>query len=175
MPADLIHDLHTSNPEVTVPVLVKHANCKDTSIQFMLVCRGKWAHADQKEVDELLAQGKPHCFRFRVLKDKVITIDDSIRGKVSWNTDSLGDFVVMRSNGLPVYNFCVAVDDATMKISHVIRAEEHLPNTLRQVGAVLGHSCGADHSHSQAGCCTTSFAFCADLLERTQQHLHVLL
>lgn len=56
-----------------------------------------------------------------------------IRGKVSWNTDTLGDFVLLRSNGLPVYNFCVAIDDALMKISHVIRAEEHLPNTLRQV------------------------------------------
>ncbi|DBA91355.1 TPA: hypothetical protein ACH3X2_004001 [Trebouxia sp. C0005] len=97
------------------------------------IYRGKWAHADQKEVDEMLAQGKPHCYRFRVPSNKTITITDSIRGKVSWNTDSLGDFVVMRSNGLPVYNFCVAVDDATMKISHVIRAEEHLPNTLRQV------------------------------------------
>lgn len=78
--------------------------------------------------------------------------------KVSWNLDTLGDFVVMRSNGQPVYNFCVTVDDATMAISHVIRltltpmpsfvlffdnifecdlnfhirAEEHLPNTLRQ-------------------------------------------
>ena len=79
------------------------------------------------------AQGKPYCYRFRVPKDKTITIEDSIRGTVSWNTDTLGDFVVMRSNGLPVYNFCVAVDDATMKINHVIRAEEHLPNTLRQV------------------------------------------
>lgn len=41
--------------------------------------------------------------------------------QVSWSKDTLGDFVVMRSNGQPVYNFCVAVDDATMKISHVIR------------------------------------------------------
>ena len=41
--------------------------------------------------------------------------------KVSWNLDTLGDFVVMRSNGQPVYNFCVTVDDATMAISHVIR------------------------------------------------------
>ena len=41
--------------------------------------------------------------------------------QVAWNTDTLGDFVVLRSNGQPVYNFCVAVDDATMKISHVIR------------------------------------------------------
>ena len=81
----------------------------------------------------MLAQGKPHCYRFRVPANQTVTITDCIRGKVSWNTDTLGDFVVMRSNGLPVYNFCVAVDDALMKISHVIRAEEHLPNTLRQV------------------------------------------
>lgn len=96
-------------------------------------CRGKWGHADQKEVDAMLAEGKPHCYRFRVPANQTVTITDCIRGKVSWNTDTLGDFVVMRSNGLPVYNFCVAVDDALMKISHVIRAEEHLPNTLRQV------------------------------------------
>ena len=56
-----------------------------------------------------------------------------MRGEVSWNTDTLGDFVLLRSNGLPVYYFCVAIDDALMRISHVIRAEEHLPNTLRQV------------------------------------------
>ncbi len=87
----------------------------------------------------MLAQGKTHCYRFRVPSNKTITIMDSIRGKVSWNTDSLGDFVVMRSNGLPVYNFCVAVDDALMKISHVIRAEEHLPNTLRQVSRAPLH------------------------------------
>lgn len=62
-----------------------------------------------------------------------ISISDIVRGKVTWNTDSLGDFVVLRSNGLPVYNFCVAIDDALMGITHVLRAEEHLPNTLRQV------------------------------------------
>jgi glutamyl-tRNA synthetase len=64
----------------------------------------------------------------------VITIQDAVRGEVSWNSDTLGDFVIMRSNGLPVYNFCVAIDDALMGITHVLRAEEHLPNTLRQVG-----------------------------------------
>lgn len=62
-----------------------------------------------------------------------IGINDIVRGQVTWNTDNLGDFVVLRSNGLPVYNFCVAIDDALMGISHVLRAEEHLPNTLRQV------------------------------------------
>ncbi|KAE8735679.1 hypothetical protein F3Y22_tig00000340pilonHSYRG01223 [Hibiscus syriacus] len=52
--------------------------------------------------------------------------------KVSWKLDTLGDFVIMRSNGQPVYNFCVTVDDATMSISHVKRVEEHLPNILSQ-------------------------------------------
>jgi hypothetical protein len=67
-----------------------------------------------------------------------IGINDIVRGQVTWNTDNLGDFVVLRSNGLPVYNFCVAIDDALMGITHVLRAEEHLPNTLRQVGPGAG-------------------------------------
>lgn len=97
------------------------------------VYNGKWAHASQEEVESMINAGVPYCYRFRVPKDKVVDIDDIVRGKVSWNTNTLGDFVVLRSNGLPVYNFCVAIDDGLMGISHVVRAEEHLPNTLRQV------------------------------------------
>ncbi|XP_057964755.1 glutamate--tRNA ligase, chloroplastic/mitochondrial [Malania oleifera] len=93
---------------------------------------GKWASATDEEVQEELAKGTPYTYRFRVRKEGSLKIDDIIRGEVSWNLDTLGDFVIMRSNGQPVYNFCVTVDDATMAISHVIRAEEHLPNTLRQ-------------------------------------------
>lgn len=84
----------------------------------------------------MLWQGVPHCYRFRAPANQEVVIDDAIRGDVRFNTSAVGDFVVMRSNGLPVYNFCVAVDDALMRISHVIRAEEHLPNTLRQVMAL---------------------------------------
>jgi hypothetical protein len=82
-----------------------------------------------------------------------LTIHDIVRGKVTWNTDSLGDFVVLRSNGLPVYNFCVAIDDALMGITHVLRAEEHLPNTLRQVNlgggwrGVIGSTGRSLYSH----------------------------
>jgi glutamyl-tRNA synthetase len=93
---------------------------------------GKWGSASQAEIDAELEKGTPFTYRFRVPQEGSVTIHDLIRGEVSWKKDTLGDFVVLRSNGQPVYNFCVAVDDATMKISHVIRAEEHLPNTLRQ-------------------------------------------
>ncbi|KAF2290714.1 hypothetical protein GH714_015134 [Hevea brasiliensis] len=100
--------------------------------QLPPVYTGKWATATDEEVQEELAKGTPYTYRFRVPKEGSLKINDLIRGEVSWNLDTLGDFVIMRSNGQPVYNFCVTVDDATMAMSHVIRAEEHLPNTLRQ-------------------------------------------
>ncbi|KAL5976924.1 Glutamate--tRNA ligase, chloroplastic/mitochondrial [Asimina triloba] len=100
--------------------------------QLPPVYTGKWATATEEEVQEEMEKGTPYTYRFRVPKEGSLKIDDLIRGEVSWSLDTLGDFVIMRSNGQPVYNFCVTVDDATMKISHVIRAEEHLPNTLRQ-------------------------------------------
>ncbi|KAI4366984.1 hypothetical protein MLD38_022774 [Melastoma candidum] len=100
--------------------------------QLPPVYSGKWASATEEEVQEELSKGTPFTYRFRVPKEGSLKINDLIRGEVSWNLDTLGDFVIMRSNGQPVYNFCVTVDDASMAISHVIRAEEHLPNTLRQ-------------------------------------------
>ena len=75
----------------------------------------------------------PHAVRFHVPEDGDVTIDDAIRGEVTWRKESLGDFIIVRSDGFPVYNFCVVVDDHDMEITHVIRAEEHLTNTHRQV------------------------------------------
>jgi len=75
----------------------------------------------------------PHAIRFHVPEDGDVTIDDMIRGEVTWRKESLGDFIVVRTDRLPTYNFCVVVDDHDMEISHVIRAEEHLTNTHRQV------------------------------------------
>lgn len=60
-------------------------------------------------------------------------LQDLIRGEVKFPSDMVGDFVLLRSEGMPVYNFCCAIDDHLMKITHVLRAEEHLPNTLRQM------------------------------------------
>ncbi len=75
----------------------------------------------------------PHAIRFHVPEDGDVTIDDAIRGEVTWRKESLGDFIIIRSDGFPTYNFCVVVDDRDMEITHVIRAEEHLTNTHRQV------------------------------------------
>lgn len=81
-----------------------------------------------------IAKGKTAVVRFKtkhLRKDYIL--NDLIRGEVKFPSDMIGDFVLLRSDGMPVYNFCCVVDDALMKISHVLRAEEHLPNTLRQL------------------------------------------
>ena len=95
---------------------------------------GTWRDADPAEVKQRSDNGEPYTARFKVPPGSVVSIQDLVRGKVTWDADaSLGDFIILRSNGMPVYNFCVAVDDSSMKITHVIRAEEHLTNTLRQM------------------------------------------
>lgn len=94
---------------------------------------GRWRDADPALVQEKMKASVPFTVRFKVPETSRIVIDDIIRGTVSWDAQStFGDFILLRSTGVPVYNFCVAVDDATMGISTVIRAEEHLTNTVRQ-------------------------------------------
>jgi len=98
---------------------------------------GTWRDADPALVKEKMDAGEPYTVRFRVPPNSRVVIEDAVRGAVSWDADAtVGDFILLRSSGVPVYNFCVAVDDATMGITTVIRAEEHLTNTLRQ-GLVL--------------------------------------
>ncbi len=79
------------------------------------------------------AKGLKPVVRFRVPEGKTIRIHDEIRGEVVFDSDGIGDFVIARRDGVPTYNFAVVVDDHLMKISHVIRGEEHLSNTPRQV------------------------------------------
>jgi nondiscriminating glutamyl-tRNA synthetase len=77
-------------------------------------------------------EGKKPAIRFRALEE-TIQFDDLIRGTVSFPPNSIGDFIVMRSTGVPSYNLAAVVDDALMKITHVIRGEDHISNTPRQI------------------------------------------
>ena len=78
------------------------------------------------------ASGRPESVRFAV-EPRDWVLEDAVRGEVRFPAGMVGDFVLLRSSGLPTYNFACVVDDAAMAISHVIRAEEHLPNTARQL------------------------------------------
>ena len=93
-------------------------------------CRNISAEEARKRIDA----GEPAVIRFRVPEgDREIAFDDLVRGRVSFTTDVIGDFVLVRSGGVPAYNFAVVVDDALMEISHVIRGEDHISNTPRQL------------------------------------------
>jgi glutamyl-tRNA synthetase len=71
--------------------------------------------------------------RFKAPLDGETVVDDLVKGRVVFDNAELDDFVILRSDGTPIYNFCVVVDDVDMRISHVIRGADHLTNTPRQV------------------------------------------
>jgi glutamyl-tRNA synthetase/nondiscriminating glutamyl-tRNA synthetase len=77
--------------------------------------------------------GERPVIRFKVPENADITFHDLVRGDVSFNTDQFGDPIIVRSDGRPQYNFAVVVDDALMEITHVIRGEDHISNTPRQI------------------------------------------
>jgi nondiscriminating glutamyl-tRNA synthetase len=79
------------------------------------------------------AEGAPAVVRLRVPQDRSVTFNDVVRGEVTFHTDVIGDPVLVRSDGIPAYNFAVVIDDALMKVTHVIRGEDHISNTPRQI------------------------------------------
>ncbi|MFZ5365940.1 MAG: glutamate--tRNA ligase [Patescibacteria group bacterium] len=87
----------------------------------------------QKLLNKKLAFEDEGAVRLRVPKTGEISWDDLVRGKISFKNENIEDFVLLKSDGFPTYNFACVVDDLLMKISHVIRAEEHISNTPRQL------------------------------------------
>jgi nondiscriminating glutamyl-tRNA synthetase len=94
---------------------------------------GKCSRLDANEVKRRLAAGEPASIRFRVPQNTIFVVNDLVRDAVSFESGNTGDFIIVKSDGIPVYNFAVVVDDYLMGVTHVIRAEEHLSNTPRQL------------------------------------------
>lgn len=90
-------------------------------------------HLTEEEKARYEAEGRKPVVRLKVRKDGVFAFDDMVRGHVEFQAAGVGDFIIMKSDGIPVYNFAVVIDDAFMEVTHVIRAEEHLSNTPRQL------------------------------------------
>jgi glutamyl-tRNA synthetase len=83
------------------------------------------------EAEKRLASGENACWRFS-LPDRTIRFHDEVRGDLSFAPKSMGDFIVTRSDGCPTYLFTSVADDRLMEITHIIRGDEHIPNTARQ-------------------------------------------
>ena len=87
--------------------------------------------AEQRKEKE--AQGRTSVIRFKMPQEGKILFEDIVRGHMSFENSLLDDFVLMKTNGVPTYNFACVIDDHLMEISHVVRGDDHLSNTPRQV------------------------------------------
>jgi nondiscriminating glutamyl-tRNA synthetase len=93
---------------------------------------GKCRRLDSAEAERRRAAGEAAAIRLRI-PEHPITFHDIVRGDVEFSNEVVSDPIILRSNGLPVYNYVVVIDDAAMKITHVIRGDDHLSNTPKQV------------------------------------------
>ena len=87
----------------------------------------------EEEKEKERKEGRKPCIRLKLQDHLEISFNDLIRGKVTFNNDDIGDWVIMKSSGIPTYNFAVVIDDHLMEITHVLRGEEHLSNTPKQI------------------------------------------
>lgn len=93
-----------------------------------------WRDADEKLVQEKLDAGEKSVIRFKIPRDRGdIIFTDAVRGEVSIHQKELDDFVIAKNLETPLYNFCVVIDDNDMNVSHVIRGEDHISNTPKQI------------------------------------------
>lgn len=93
---------------------------------------GKCRNLTEAERKAREGEGRKPSYRFKI-EPQTIEFEDLIRGAMKFEADAIGDFIIVRSNGMPAYNFAVVIDDHLMKITHVIRGEDHLSNTALQI------------------------------------------
>jgi glutamyl-tRNA synthetase len=93
---------------------------------------GKCRNLSLEERERRIKNNEEHVYRFKVQSGK-IKFYDLIKGEMEFDNENLDDFIILRSDGMPVYNFSCVVDDIEMKITHVIRGEDHLTNTHKQI------------------------------------------
>lgn len=94
---------------------------------------GAFEEATPEQVAAMAAEGKQPAWRFRIPESGVTEFDDLVHGKMRFENRLMADFVIVRSDGMPTYNFAASIDDSLMGITHVIRGDDHLSNTPRQV------------------------------------------
>ncbi|MFL3007697.1 MAG: glutamate--tRNA ligase [Candidatus Neomarinimicrobiota bacterium] len=102
---------------------------KTNSFQY----NGLWRNKSDEEINEQLELGSPHTIRLKTPNKGHIVFDDLIYGEIRVSNSEIDDFIIRRSDGSPVYNFTNVVDDHDMGISHVIRGEDHVSNTPKQL------------------------------------------
>jgi len=96
----------------------------------------------EDQIAEFKAQERTPVIRFKVPVEESVTFDDWVKGETTFEMKQFGDFVIVKGDGIPTYHFAVVVDDINMKITDVIRGEDHLTNTAKHI--VLFNAFGAE-------------------------------
>ncbi|MBC8079300.1 MAG: glutamate--tRNA ligase, partial [Gorillibacterium sp.] len=94
---------------------------------------GQHRNLTSEQIAAYEAEGRIPAIRFRVPEDQIIAFEDRVREHVEFDSNGIADFIIVRPDGIPTYNFAVILDDHLMKINLVIRGEEHLSNTPKQI------------------------------------------
>jgi len=97
------------------------------------VYKGTCRNLTKEEVAEKIEKGKKCVIRFKTPESQKISFEDLIKGKITFDTETLGDFVIAKNLETPLYNFTCIVDDFEMAVTHVLRGEEHISNTPKQI------------------------------------------
>jgi glutamyl-tRNA synthetase len=105
---------------------------REAAIAEGRVPTGSFEEASPEQLAAMAAQGKQPAWRFRIPEGGVTEFLDLVHGKMRFENRLMSDFVIVRSDGMPTYNFAATIDDALMGITHVIRGDDHLSNTPRQ-------------------------------------------
>jgi glutamyl-tRNA synthetase, bacterial family len=100
---------------------------------------GKCRRLSDADRARLEAEGRVASVRFRVPEGKTYAFDDMVKGEISFKSEEFGDFVIVKKDGIPTYNYAVALDDHLMAITHVLRGEDHITNTPRQLMVYEAH------------------------------------
>ncbi len=91
-------------------------------------------HLTKEQIERYRAEGRIPSIRFRIDEPRVVSWHDGVKGEISFNTSELGgDMVIIKSNGVAIYNFAVVIDDIDMKMTTIIRGEDHISNTAKQI------------------------------------------
>ena len=94
---------------------------------------GKCVHLTAEDHKKLESEGRKPSIRFRVPAGKTYTFKDMVKDDVSFDSDGIGDFVIVKKDGVPTYNFAVAIDDHLMEMTHILRGDDHISNTPKQL------------------------------------------
>lgn len=94
---------------------------------------GRCRHLTEEDRAQFENEGRKPSVRFKVPSGQVLRFDDMVKGEVSFESEGFGDFVIVKKDGIPTYNYAVVLDDYLMKISHVLRGDDHISNTPKQL------------------------------------------